>query len=61
MFQLENTLSRKHFLHFPSVNKYFRVICFLKAENPSLSELFSALLTWVEVKLFSVILAQFVV
>lgn len=26
MFQLENTLSRKHFLHFPSVNKSFRVI-----------------------------------
>lgn len=27
MFQLENTLSRKHFLLFPSVNKSFREMC----------------------------------
>lgn len=63
MFQLENTLSRKHFPLFPSVKKSFIVmfVCFLKAMYTSLVELFSALLTWVEEKMFSVISEQFVV
>ena len=63
MFRLENTLSRKHFLLFLSVKKSFivTVVCFLKAMYTSLVEPFSALLTWVEEKMFSVISAQFVV
>lgn len=63
MFQLENTLSGKHFLLSPPVKKSFIVIfvCFLKAMSTSLVELFSALLTWVEEKMFSVISEQFIV
>lgn len=63
MFQLENTLSRKHFLLFPSVKKSFTVIfvCFLKAMYTSHVEFFSALLTWVEEEMFCVVSEQFCV